>query len=255
VKGRSDTPSTTRNITSMKAKTGPALTLEPKMGIIVLVMGAKEHPLFGATRQGVLALLFGHPDNRFYQRQIIQTVGLGSGAVQRELAQLARAGILTRTLEGRQTYFQANRRCQIFDELRGLVRKTFGVSQVVKDALVALRSRIQFAFIFGSVATGAETSASDIDLMVIGDVSLMDVVSALSDAQRELAREVNPCVYPLKEFCRKLAEGQHFITRVVAGPKLYLIGDEQSLTGLAQIRVAQGAQDKSQRGRRSSGRR
>jgi predicted nucleotidyltransferase len=106
--------------------------------------------------------------------------------VQRELGRLARGGILTRTIEGRQTYFQANRHGQIFDELRGLARKTFGVSQVLKDALVPLRRRIQLTFVFGSVATGAEALASDVDLMVIGEVSLMDVVSALSDAQREL---------------------------------------------------------------------
>jgi len=106
--------------------------------------------------------------------------------VQRELGRLARGGILTRTIEGRQTYFQANRHGQIFDELRGLARKTFGASQVLKDALVPLRRRIQLTFVFGSVATGAEALASDVDLMVIGEVSLMDVVSALSDAQREL---------------------------------------------------------------------
>src|SRR5258708_1224246 len=137
------------------------------MGIIIPIMGIKEkapdgplgNALFGATRQAVLALLFGHPDKRFYQRHIIQPLSLGSGAVQRELERLARAGILTRTLEGRQTYFQANRDCQIFNELRGLVRKTFGVSQVLTDALAQLRSRIQVAFIFGSVATGAENSA------------------------------------------------------------------------------------------------
>lgn len=208
--------------------------------------------LFGATKQAVLALLFGHPDKRFYQRQIIGTVGFGSGAVQRELEQLTRAGILTRTLEGRQTYFQADRHCQIFDELRGLVRKTFGLSQVLADALADLRRHIEVAFIFGSVAAGADNSDSDVDLMVIGAVSLMDVVSAMSDAQHELGREVNPCVYPLDEFCRKLAQGQHFITRVVAGPKLFLIADEQQLKRLAQVRLAQGAQVKRRRGRRSS---
>jgi predicted nucleotidyltransferase len=232
------------------------------MGIIVPVMGAIQQgpahslgsALFGATRQAVLAQLFSRPDQRFYQRQIIQTAGLGSGTIQRELEQLTAAGVLTRTVEGRQTYFQANQHCPIFDELRGLVRKTFGVSQVLADALAPLRSRIQVAFVFGSVATGTETSASDVDVMIIGDLPLMKVVSALSVAQRELGREVNPTVYPSEEFCRKLAAGQHFITRVVAGPKLFLIGDERQLKGLAEKRLAQGAQDKPWRSRRSPGR-
>jgi uncharacterized protein len=162
-------------------------------------------------------------------------VRLGSGTVQRELSQLAATGILIRTKEGRQTYFEANRQCPIFDELRGVVRKTFGVSRVLADALTQLRSRIQLAFVFGSVATGAENAASDLDLMVIGEVSLMDVVSAMTDAQRELGREVNPTVYPAIEFRRRLAKGQHFITRVLAGPKFFLIGNEQHLSIRARI--------------------
>jgi predicted nucleotidyltransferase len=137
-------------------------------------------------------------------------------------------------VEGRQTYFQANRRCPIFDELRGLVRKTFGVSQVLADALAQFRSRILAAFLFGSVATGTESEASDIDLMVIGDVSLMEVVSAIGEARRELGRELNPVVYPGEEFGRKLAEGQHFIRRVVGGPRIFVIGDVEH-KGLVQF--------------------
>lgn len=84
--------------------------------------------LFGQTRQRILTLLFGHPDERFYQRRIIQAVGLGSGTVQSDLERLSRSGVLTQSVEGRQIYFQANRRCPIFEELHGIVRKTFGVS-------------------------------------------------------------------------------------------------------------------------------
>jgi predicted nucleotidyltransferase len=201
--------------------------------------------LFGATRQAVLRLLFGHTDRRFYQRQIIRSVQLGSGTVQRELEQLVGAGILTRTVEGRQTYFQANRACPVFEELHGLIRKTFGVAQVLQSGLAVLADRIQLAFIYGSVATGGETSGSDVDVMVIGEkVSMDDVVPVLAEAQRDLAREVNPSVYRTAEFCRKLAQGQHFLSGVVSGPKVFLIGDEDELRRLAQVRMAQGAQDK-----------
>ncbi|MGB7758620.1 MAG: nucleotidyltransferase domain-containing protein [Bryobacteraceae bacterium] len=201
--------------------------------------------LFGATRQAVLRLLFGHTDRRFYQRQVIRSIGLGSGTVQRELEQLVSAGILTRTVEGRQTYFQANRACPVFEELHGLIRKTFGVAQVLQSSLAALADRIQIAFIYGSMATGDETGGSDVDVMIIGKkVSMDDVVPALADAQRDLAREVNPSVYRTAEFCRKLAQGQHFLSSVMSAPKIYLIGDENELRRLAQIRMAQGAQDK-----------
>ncbi|MGA2270963.1 MAG: nucleotidyltransferase domain-containing protein [Bryobacteraceae bacterium] len=213
-------------------------------------------PLFGATKQAVLRLLLGHADERFYQRQIIRIIGLGSGAVQRELEQLTRAGILVRTVEGRQTYYQANRECPVFDELHGLIRKTFGVAQVLRDGLATLAGKIQFAFIYGSLATGDETAASDVDVMVVGErISLQDVVSALTEAQRELRREVNPSVYRSEEFCRKLAGGHHFLSSVVAGPKVFLIGDEGELARVAQIRMAQGAQDEPARNRRPPRRR
>ncbi len=208
--------------------------------------------LFGQTRQRILALLFGRPDERFYQRRMIQAVGLGSGAVQRDLERLSRSGILTRTVEGRQVYFQANRQCPIFADLQSIVRKTFGAAQAIKEALESIADRIRVAFVFGSVAAGTETSASDVDVMVVGDnLSLTDVVSAIAGAQREIGREINPSVYPTDEFCRKLAEGQHFVSSVVAGRKIFLIGEERELTILAQIRVAQGAQNKPARNRRS----
>jgi predicted nucleotidyltransferase len=208
--------------------------------------------LFGQTRQRILTLLFGHSGERFYQRRIIEAVGLGSGTVQRDLERLWRSGLLTRSVEGRQVYFQANRQCPVFAELHGIVRKTFGVAQTLKEALAPIADRIRVAFIFGSVATGTETSMSDVDVFVVGDnLPLSEVVSAIAEAQRDLGREINPSLYPTTEFCRKLAEGQHFISNVVAGQKMFLIGDERELKRLAQIRVAQGAQNKPARDRRS----
>jgi len=212
--------------------------------------------LFGATRQAVLRLLFGHTDQRFYQRQIIRSCRHGSGTVQRELEHLVGAGILTRTVEGRQTYFQASRQCPVFEELRGLIRKTFGVAQVLQRGLAVLTGKIQLAFIYGSMASGSETTGSDVDVMVVGEqVSMHDVVSALAEAQRGLGREVNPSVYRTEEFCRKLTQGQHFLSSVVAGPKLFLIGNENELARLAQIRMAQAAQDEPAGNRRSLRRR
>ena len=212
------------------------------MGTITASLGTV---LFGATRQAVLRLLFGHTDKRFYLRQIIRALRLGSGAVQRELEQLVACGILARTVEGRQTYFQANRDCPVFEELRGLVRKTFGVAEALQTSLAGLAAHVQLAFIYGSVAAGNETAGSDVDVMVVGEqVSLDEVVGAFDEAQRDLGKEVNPSVYRTEEFCRKLAQGQHFLARVVSGPKIFLIGDENELAGLAGIRLAQGAQNK-----------
>ncbi|TWT44525.1 hypothetical protein RAS1_09400 [Phycisphaerae bacterium RAS1] len=195
--------------------------------------------LFGAARQAVLRLLYGHVEERFYQRQIVRELGLGYGAVQRELGRLAACGILKRIVEGRQTYFQANPECPVFDELRGLMRKTFGVADVLRAALAPLANQIRVAFIFGSVAKAREQSESDVDVMVIGDaLKPSDVYAAVRPAHAQLRREVNAKVYHSHEFRRKLTDGQQFVTRVAEGPKIFLIGDEREFAKLAKVGLA-----------------
>jgi len=219
---------------------------ELKLGTIAPIMGAKAptqpiaSALFGAARQGVLRLLFGHPDERFYQRQIVRQVGLGYGAVQRELRRLERCGLLLRSVEGRQTYYQANTESPVFEELRGLIRKTFGMADVLRCAPARLEKKIRVAFIYGSVASGAETAESDLDLLVVADsLRLADVVAALRHAQEDLRREVNPTVYQSKEFCRKVSQGHHFVAKVIAGPKLFVVGDKGELARLGEIGLDQ----------------
>jgi predicted nucleotidyltransferase len=208
--------------------------------------------LFGAARQAVLRLLFEHPGERFYQSRIVRELGLGSGVIQRELVRLTNAGILLREVEGRQTYYQANPACPVFGELRGLVRKTFGVADVLRAGLAPLAHRIRLAFLYGSFAASEETVASDIDLMIVGDgLSLATIVPALREAQASLGREVNPSVYGIEEFRRKLATGHHFLTSVVAGPKIVLIGGENELTRMAEIGVAERTQGEPPRNRRA----
>jgi predicted nucleotidyltransferase len=161
--------------------------------------------LYQRSRQAVLRLFFSHPDESFLQSDAIRRIGKGSGTVQRELKRLSDAEILLRRVEGRQTYFEVNRKCPVFDELRGLVRKTFGVSEAIHDALSNLLSGIDLAFIFGSIASGKENVVSGFDLMVVSDrLSLSDLVTALRQTQRMLGREINPTLFGRDEFSRKL---------------------------------------------------
>jgi predicted nucleotidyltransferase len=194
--------------------------------------------LFGRARLSVLSLTYGHPEEAFHLRRIARFAGIGMGVVQRELKTLSGAGILERTVEGRQVYFQANRGCPIFNEIRGIVAKTAGVADIIRDALAGLGARISVAFVFGSVARGAERRDSDVDVLVVGDVSFAEVVDSLAKAQERIGREVNPTVYPLREFRQKVGARQHFLTRVLAGPKVFLVGDERDLARLAKERLA-----------------
>jgi len=188
--------------------------------------------LFGKTRQAVLALLYGRTDSSFYTRQILDAVGTGRGTVQRELKSLTDSGIIIREVQGRQVYYRANDECPIFGELKSIVRKTFGVADVIRQSLAPATNRISVAFIFGSVAGGNERRGSDIDVMVAGDISFGDVVSFLSGAEDQLGREINPVVYSLPEFTQKARHDDHFIKSVLESDKLFLIGDERELARL-----------------------
>jgi len=216
------------------------LTSLPKMGILLPIMGSQHvlqgevPPLFGKTRQALLALLYSRADQEHLQESLIQLAGLGRGTVQRELEFLARAGVVRRTVRGRQVYFQANPESPIYGELRGLVVKTAGVADALRAGLAPLADRIRVAFVYGSMAKGAERRASDVDVMVIGDVSFAQASDALGRAQEALGREVNPSVYAPADFRAKLAARHHFLRTVLAGEKMFLIGDEHELARLAK---------------------
>jgi predicted nucleotidyltransferase len=194
--------------------------------------------LFGRTRRTILALLYSHPDEPHYLRQLVRSAGLGIGAVQREVKRLTEAGILRRTVRGHQVYYQANPECPLFRELKSLVVKTAGVGDILRDALASLAGRIRVAFIYGSVGRSEQRSSSDVDLMVIGDVSFGEVVSALGAAQEILGREINPTVYSPTEFRSKLKASHHFLSSVLKNEKVFVIGDAHELARMGPIRVA-----------------
>jgi len=190
--------------------------------------------LFGKTRRAVLSLLYGHPERDFYLREIVRAAGTGVGAVQRELRLLTEAAIVRRRARGNQVYFQANPECPVFPELKGLVLKTAGLADVLRAALAPLAERIRAAFVYGSFARGEEGRGSDVDLLVVGDVTFTELVSALGPAQEALGREVNPTVYPPREFRKKLSAGHRFLENVQKEPKVFLVGDERELERLAR---------------------
>jgi len=189
--------------------------------------------LFGKTQRAMLALFFGRPEQSFYLRQIVRTAGVGLGAAQRELARWVEAGLLVRTRRGNQVYFQANAESPVFAELKALTVKTAGVADVLRDALAGLAARIRVAFVHGSLARGTGKASSDVDVMVIGTVSFGEVVSALQPAQRTIGREVNPSVYSEREYQAKLQAQHHFLTSVLATPRIYIVGGERELSRLA----------------------
>jgi predicted nucleotidyltransferase len=186
--------------------------------------------LFTKVQQRVLGVLFGNSGRSFYANEIIALAESGTGAVQRELTKLATAGLVTVRWQGNQKHYQANSFSPVYSELRGLVLKTFGLGDVVRAALAPLTPQIRAAFIFGSIAKVQDTADSDIDLLVVSDsLTYADIFSALEQVSQDLGRTVNPTVYSLREFTRRLKEGKAFVARVMNQPKVWLIGDEHGL--------------------------
>ncbi len=194
--------------------------------------------LFGKARRAILSLLYGHSDESFYLRQIVRTTGVGLGPVQRELKQLADVGIIRRSVQGRQIYYQANPDSPIFKELKSLVTKTAGVAETLQSALAPLRDHITIALVYGSIVRGEENHRSDVDLLIVGDVAFSEVVKALRSAQETLGREISPTVYPVAEFRSRIAEEHYFVRDVLSGERIFVIGDEHELKRLAGKRLA-----------------
>lgn len=193
--------------------------------------GGVADTLFAKVRQRVLGVLFGNPERSFYANEIIGLAHSGTGAVQRELARLEAAGLVTAVRVGKRKHYQANRASPVFHELRTLILKTSGLADVLRNALEPLSSRIRAAFIYGSIAKGEDTAASDIDLMVVGqDLTYADLFEALEAASARLGRKVAPTIYSPKELARRARQHNVFVTRVLQQPKLWLIGDDRALS-------------------------
>lgn len=216
----------------------------PNMGANMPNMGtkAKSRPravlkrtslaeaLFSTTQRRVIAYLFGQPERSFFARELIELAGGGSGGVQRELARLTDSGLVTVMRIGTQKHYQANPKSPIFSELCAIAQKTVGLAEPLRQALAPLVTRIKAAFVFGSVAQRNDTAASDIDVLVLSDsVEYADVFAALQATETKLGRTINPTVYTPANWRRKQKEGNTFVVKVAAQPKIFLIGTEEDI--------------------------
>jgi len=183
--------------------------------------------LFTSTQQKVFRLIFGQPDRKFFAQEIIDLAAAGSGAVQRELAELSQTGLVITEVIGKQKYYQANKQSPIFDELFRIVQKTIGLAEPIKQALDLLGSPIKLAFIFGSIAKGSAKSGSDIDVLLVADnVGQDEIYAAFEPIERILSRKISPVLYSSSEFREKVRSKNAFLERVMAGDRIQLIGSD-----------------------------
>ncbi|MDF1561814.1 MAG: nucleotidyltransferase domain-containing protein [Deltaproteobacteria bacterium] len=186
--------------------------------------------LFSSTQQRLLGLLFGQPERSFFTSELISMVGVGSGSVQRVLERWSRSGLLRVHRVGTQKHYQADPSSPIFEELRSIARKTLGPATELRAALSTLESEIRLALLYGSLARGEDRAASDIDLLVVSDgLTLEALFSVLAPVEARLGRSVSPTLYTLAEFRSRRAAGKAFLTRVLSGETIPLIGEPDDL--------------------------
>lgn len=188
-----------------------------------------ETLLGSRLRAKVLGWLLTHPSERFFVRQLKGILQEDATNLSRELTRLQRLGLLLCCPEGKQKYYQANQQSPLFPELQGLVLKTSGLADLLRESLEPLRCSIRWAFVYGSMASGTMTAESDVDLMVIGSCSSRELTVAVHPVQQQIGREINLTVYPEEEFREKIEERHPFIETVLRESKLLLIGEANEL--------------------------
>lgn len=185
--------------------------------------------LFSKTRQEVLAAVVLHPKKWWYLSDLASHIGRPPSSLQMELASLVACDLLLTRKDGNRVYYQVSPSCPVLEELQSLLIKTTGVADVVRSALKKHFDNIDYAFIFGSVARGEAMSESDVDVMIIGQLGMMDIFDSLEKTEKILLRPVNPTIYPQKEFTQKLKAGNSFLKTVMSGRKIFLKGNLNEL--------------------------
>lgn len=208
---------------------------KPKSESSIGVGSGIGEALFPKIRRKALTLFLLNPEKQYYFREAVRLLGDTPGSLHRELKSLTAVGILSVEKIGMQKFYRANPESPVFDELKSIAEKTFGIADVIRDVLhKEAEDQIEMAWIYGSVATGQDTSSSDIDLMVIGTLSFRELVAILKSVEEHMQRPINPTLYTESEFQKKVQDENHFLLNVLKSDKLFVVGNENDLARLAQ---------------------
>ena len=181
--------------------------------------------LFTKSQQKVLGLLYSKSDKSFYTNEIMRWAAMGRGTISRELDKLVAAGLLTVSRTGNQNHYQANSNNPVYAELVGIVKKTFGIGDQIRQALHQFDDQIKLAFIYGSISKGTDKATSDVDLMLVGrSLNYGDIMDVLIPLEESLQRTINPTIYTKDDFVTKIEQGNSFVTRVMERPKIMIKG-------------------------------
>jgi predicted nucleotidyltransferase len=182
----------------------------------------------------ILSLFLMQPEESFYQRSLTEKTGHSLAQVQYALERIEQSGLVTKKRSGNRLYYKAERNHPAFEDLKRVFLKTVALGDVIREALEPLVKQIRFAFVYGSIASGQERPDSDLDLLLIGSVTLKELANVVAQLSETLKREVNPVNYTLKTFSERLKEDNRFTLELMDTPKIWIIGNEDEFAGLAQ---------------------
>ena len=188
--------------------------------------------LSSRARAEIFRLLFNGTGDELHVREIERRSGLNDSTLRQELRKLVRLDLVQSRRDSNRVYYRAKTESPLYPEIRNLVLKTSGLSDVLKSALTD--KRIRAAFVFGSIASGEEKAGSDVDLMVIGQLGLRDLSRLLSGIEEKIGREVNPHVLREEEFRKRIRAKEHFVSSVMETPKIFIIGSERELEAMGR---------------------
>ena len=197
----------------------------------------------GRAVVSLLRLFFLYPTQAFYQRELSDLIGERLFLSQRALTRLVRAGVVDSSRRGNRIYYRANESHPAFQDLKAVILKTIGVGDLLRSQLAGLGERVRVAFVYGSMARGDDTATSDLDIMIVGDLSSREVASILAPVKETLNREINPSVYSPQQLRKGIRARHPFLTGVLKGPKIFLRGDDRGLEAVLGGRSAKASSD------------
>lgn len=195
------------------------------MNILAIILSSR-------ARAEIFKLLFGIEARDLHLREIERQTGFAIGTVRQETTRLVGTGLVQRRLDGNRTYFRANISHPLYPDIRSMVLKSIGLADTLRNVLSD--PAILFAFIFGSIASGAEKADSDVDVFVVGDISLRALSKLLKSPGLAIGREINTQVMTEKEFVARKRRKEHFVSHVLASSKLMIKGSEDELDRLGE---------------------
>lgn len=191
--------------------------------------------LFGSQiREKIFSLLFLNPTKEYYLREIAKNIDCSAGAVQRELSNLMKLGILTREDKGNASYYSTNKKHLIYKELKSIAEKQGEWLRDLNKTIKSFGTNITIAFIYGSYVKGNETPESDIDLFILGDLSSMQLATQLKPTEEKIGREINPYLITKEEFITNFKAKNHFLCSLIKEKKLFIVGNNDEIQELTK---------------------